>query len=232
MVFLPRLLADLSFPFRRTGLGAPACLRVPTREAFCQADHVGPAFRARFSAGKEGHASTSAGKDLGSKALAFCRESAPWNFARNRGLLGSGSAGNGLSRLVTGRATGAVAKALSCLHQQPRHFTGPHGTHSGAPSDKPNEAGKKRGPTGLQRPCDLTGPLATFMGKTEASRVEVVKHIWDYIKRHNLQSPENKRMINADSTLRPLFQKDQVSMFELNKLVSKFVQSRPSPPKP
>ncbi|PFH38425.1 DNA topoisomerase domain-containing protein [Besnoitia besnoiti] len=127
------------------------------------------------------------------------------------------------------------APSLSYMLQGPRSFTGPRPGTAGAPAsaDKPAEATKpKRGPTGLQRPCDLKGPLATFMGKTEASRVEVIKFVWDYIKRHNLQSPENKRMINADSTLRPLFEKDQVSMFELNKLISKFVQNRPSAPKP
>ncbi|MBX7021565.1 DNA topoisomerase III, partial [Providencia rettgeri] len=51
-------------------------------------------------------------------------------------------------------------------------------------------------------------------------RTEVTKKIWEYIKKHDLQDPKNRRNINADAKLRPLFGKDQVSMFELTKLVS------------
>ena len=51
-------------------------------------------------------------------------------------------------------------------------------------------------------------------------RTEVTKKLWDYIKKNKLQDPSNKRMINADAKLRPIFGKDQVSMFEMTKLVS------------
>jgi upstream activation factor subunit UAF30 len=45
--------------------------------------------------------------------------------------------------------------------------------------------------------------------------------VWDYIKQHNLQAPENRRMINADSKLENVFGgKKQVSMFEMTKLIS------------
>ncbi|PHJ22740.1 swib mdm2 domain-containing [Cystoisospora suis] len=90
-----------------------------------------------------------------------------------------------------------------------------------APASKPKRK------TGLHIECDLKEPLATFMGKAHASRIDVIKHLWDHIKRHNLQSPENKKMINVDHALRPVLQKDQVSMFELSKLINKFVQKRP-----
>ena len=46
----------------------------------------------------------------------------------------------------------------------------------------------------------------------------------NYIKKHNLQDPANRRNINADAKLRPLFGKDQVSMFELTKLVSQHLK--------
>ena len=53
------------------------------------------------------------------------------------------------------------------------------------------------------------------------SRTEVTKKIWDYIKQNNLQDKNNRRMINADDKLKPVFGgKAQVSMFEMTKLVS------------
>ncbi|KEP67069.1 UNVERIFIED_CONTAM: DNA topoisomerase domain-containing protein [Hammondia hammondi] len=231
MAFFPRLFADFSASLRSRGSPVLSqTQQVPARNAaFCQATPAGP-LGARFS-GREGNPSVLA-RAGATNVLTFCREPAPGSFAKNREFLCSGTR-RYFPSLVSCPPTGDGASALSCMRQQPRHFTSPSESSGSSASEKANETAKpKRGPTGLQRPCDLKGPLATFMGKTEASRVEVVKHIWDYIKRHNLQSPENKRMINADSTLRPLFQKDQVSMFELNKLLSKFVQSRPSPPKP
>ena len=48
-------------------------------------------------------------------------------------------------------------------------------------------------------------------------RGEVVSKIWDYIKRNNLQNPENKREIIADDKLKPIFGKPKVTMFEMNK---------------
>ena len=51
-------------------------------------------------------------------------------------------------------------------------------------------------------------------------RTEVVKKLWEYIKKHNLQNPENKRNIIADEKLKAVFGKDEVTMFEMTKLVS------------
>ena len=62
--------------------------------------------------------------------------------------------------------------------------------------------------------------LAAVIGKTPAPRTEVTKKVWEYIKKHNLQDPANKRMINADAKLKVIFKKDQVSMFEMTKLIS------------
>jgi len=62
--------------------------------------------------------------------------------------------------------------------------------------------------------------LAAVIGATPVPRTEVTKKIWDYIKKHDLQDPANRRNINADAKLKPLFGKDQVSMFELTKIVS------------
>ena len=48
----------------------------------------------------------------------------------------------------------------------------------------------------------------------------MVSKVWDYIKAHNLQNPENRREILADDKLRPVFGKDKVTMFEMNKLLA------------
>jgi upstream activation factor subunit UAF30 len=62
--------------------------------------------------------------------------------------------------------------------------------------------------------------LAAVIGAAPVPRTEVTKKIWDYIKKHDLQDPKNRRNINADEKLKPLFGKAQVSMFELTKIVS------------
>ena len=63
--------------------------------------------------------------------------------------------------------------------------------------------------------------LSTVIGSSSVPRTEAVKKIWDYIKKNNLQDKANRRNINADEKLRPLFGKDQVSMFDLAKILSK-----------
>ncbi len=66
--------------------------------------------------------------------------------------------------------------------------------------------------------------LAEVIGSKPLPRTEVVKQLWVYIKKNGLQDKTNKRMINADSKLKGLFGKDQVSMFDLAKIVSKHVK--------
>jgi len=66
-----------------------------------------------------------------------------------------------------------------------------------------------------------SGDLAAVVGDRAIPRTEVTKKIWDYIKRNKLQDSANRRMINADDKLRPVFGgKRQVSMFEMTKLVN------------
>ena len=66
-------------------------------------------------------------------------------------------------------------------------------------------------------PSDL---LAEVIGNKPLPRTEIVKKIWDYIKKNDLQDKTNRRMINADAKLKPVFGKDQISMFELAKVVN------------
>jgi upstream activation factor subunit UAF30 len=71
--------------------------------------------------------------------------------------------------------------------------------------------------SGLQKPLQPSQELAAVIGSEHRSRGEVVSKVWDYIKTHNLQNPENRREILADDKLRKVFGKDKVTMFEMNK---------------
>jgi upstream activation factor subunit UAF30 len=66
--------------------------------------------------------------------------------------------------------------------------------------------------------------LAEVIGSKPLPRTEIVKKMWDYIKANGLQDKKNKRMINADAKLKPLFGSNQVSMFELAKVVNNHVK--------
>ena len=73
----------------------------------------------------------------------------------------------------------------------------------------------------LLKPLNLSSELEAVVGKGPMSRGEVVKQIWNYIKKHDLQNPKNKRNILADDKLKPLFGgKGEGTMFEMTKLVS------------
>lgn len=74
----------------------------------------------------------------------------------------------------------------------------------------------------FMKPMALTAELEAVVGKGPMPRSEVVKKLWEYIKKNNLQDPANKRNINADALLKPVFGgKAVVNMFEMTKLVSK-----------
>ena len=80
------------------------------------------------------------------------------------------------------------------------------------PARKPNAA--------FMAPLTPSDKLAAVIGEKPAPRTEIVKKMWDYIKKNNLQDSKNRRMINADAKLKPIFGKDQVSMFDLAKIVN------------
>jgi upstream activation factor subunit UAF30 len=87
------------------------------------------------------------------------------------------------------------------------------------------KAAKKRTPNAaFMRALTPSASLAEVIGNKALPRTEIVKKIWDYIKKNGLQDKKNKRMINADAKLRTIFGKDQVSMFDLAKIVSKNVK--------
>ena len=74
----------------------------------------------------------------------------------------------------------------------------------------------------FMKPLTVSAELAAVVGKGPMPRSEVVKALWVYIKKHDLQDPKNKRNIVADEALKKVFGgKAVVNMFEMTKLVSK-----------
>jgi len=74
----------------------------------------------------------------------------------------------------------------------------------------------------FMKPMTISAELAEVVGKGPMPRSEVVKKLWEYIKKNDLQDPKNKRDIVADDKLKEVFGgKAVVNMFEMTKLVSK-----------
>jgi upstream activation factor subunit UAF30 len=69
----------------------------------------------------------------------------------------------------------------------------------------------------LMKPLQPSKELAAVVGSKPLPRAEVVSKVWDYIKKHKLQDPQNKREIMADEKLQAVFGKNRVTMFEMNK---------------
>ena len=80
----------------------------------------------------------------------------------------------------------------------------------------PKAAGTGK-PDGLSKPLQPSAELGAIVGTKPISRGEVVSKVWEYIKKHDLQNPANKREILADPALEMVFGKKSVTMFEMNK---------------
>lgn len=99
-----------------------------------------------------------------------------------------------------------------------------------APAKKTAAAAKKAAPAkksarkpnpAFMAPMKPSAELAAVVGANPQPRSEITKRVWDYIKKNNLQDAQNKRQINADDKLRPVFGgKKNVTMFEMTKLVN------------
>ncbi len=85
-------------------------------------------------------------------------------------------------------------------------------------------ATKRKPNLAFMKPLTPSATLAAVVGAAPLARTEVVKKLWAYIKKNNLQDAKNRRNINADDKLMPVFGKKQVSMFEMTKLVSKHLK--------
>jgi upstream activation factor subunit UAF30 len=87
-------------------------------------------------------------------------------------------------------------------------------------------ASKKRAPNpAFMKPMQPSDKLSAVVGNNPLPRSEITKRVWVYIKKQGLQDAKNRRMINADDKLGPVFGgKKQVSMFEMTKLVNKHLK--------
>jgi len=87
---------------------------------------------------------------------------------------------------------------------------------------KPAAAKKPASPRtgGIHKPVTPSADLGAIVGTSSLPRSEVVKKVWDYIKKNNLQNPANKREILADAKLEKIFGGKKATMFEMNKHIS------------
>jgi len=76
----------------------------------------------------------------------------------------------------------------------------------------------------FMKPLTPSAVLAVIVGKDPLPRTEVVSTLWAYIKRNGLQSVQNKRMIHADENLKKIFEKNEVSMFEMAGLIGRHLR--------
>ena len=84
------------------------------------------------------------------------------------------------------------------------------------------KSGAKRTPNAaFMKAMQPSEQLGAVVGNSPMPRTEITKKLWQYIKRKGLQDAKERRMINADENLRPIFKRDQVSMFDMTKLVNK-----------
>ena len=106
----------------------------------------------------------------------------------------------------------------------------PKGAAAKKSTGKPAKEGKvaeadaktsTKGPAkALGKPVTPSKDLAEIVGAEPLPRTAVVSKMWDYIRKHELQNPADKREILADDKLKVIFGKDKATMFELNKLLS------------
>ena len=87
------------------------------------------------------------------------------------------------------------------------------------------KAAKRTPNAAFMKAMTPSAQLGTVVGSAPLPRTEVTKKLWAYIKRKGLQDAKNRRQINADENLKPIFGgKSSVSMFEMTKLVNKHLK--------
>jgi len=87
------------------------------------------------------------------------------------------------------------------------------------------KAKSKSGSPGLTRPVQPDAKLAVVVGVRPLPRTQVVKKMWDYVKAEGLQDRKNRRMINADDKLLPIFGgRRKISMFDMAKVINNHVE--------
>jgi chromatin remodeling complex protein RSC6 len=142
---------------------------------------------------------------------------------------GTTSAGAKDSKTKTAAAKAATSK--STASKAPAKAAAKAPAKAAKPAAKPAAKAAKSGAAksaaprgGLAQPVTPSKELAKIVGANPLPRSEIVKKIWDYIKANGLQDAKNKREINADATLEPIFGKKKVTMFEMNSHIARNVK--------
>ena len=117
------------------------------------------------------------------------------------------------------------APAKKAAPKATKKVAAPKATKKAAPKAKAPKAAKvktaRKPNAAFMKALTPSAILAEIVGNKPLPRTQVVSKIWDYIKKHNLQNPKNKRNIIADDKLAKLFGKKEVTMFELAGIVGK-----------
>ena len=124
----------------------------------------------------------------------------------------------GIRTMAKKKATKKAAKKATTT----KKAAAPKATAKKATTKK--AAGKRKPNPAFMKALTPSATLAAVVGAAPLPRTEVVKKLWAYIKKNNLQDSKNRRNINADDKLKPLFGKATVNMFEMTKLVSKHLK--------
>jgi chromatin remodeling complex protein RSC6 len=138
-------------------------------------------------------------RSTSSKTSATAKKAPAKAAAKGASKTAAKSAAKGAAKTAAKSATKSAAKAAG----------------KKAPS---KDAAGKRGPNpAFMKPLQPDAQLAAVVGQEAMPRTQVVARVWDYTKKNNLQESRN---IKADEKLRPIFGKDQITMFEMMKLVN------------
>lgn len=119
----------------------------------------------------------------------------------------------------------ATKKKSSAKKKAPARKSSAKKSSAKKSSGKKKSASKRTPSAAFMKPMQPDAALSAVVGSNAMPRTEVTKKLWNYIKRKGLQDSKNRRMINADDNLRPVFGgSKQVSMFEMTRLVNKHLK--------
>ena len=116
----------------------------------------------------------------------------------------------------------ATAKKATAKKATAKKATAKKAPAKKAPAKKAKSARKPN--AAFMQSFTPSADLASVIGNAPVARTEVVKKLWAYIKKNNLQNPKNKRNILADDKLAKVFGKKEVTMFELASLIGKHLK--------
>ncbi|CAN1773701.1 Upstream activation factor subunit spp27 [Linum perenne] len=114
---------------------------------------------------------------------------------------------------------GLSFQSVPTHHVKPDPTLLPNSTLPPADPAKP----RRGGAGGLNKLCGVSPELEAVVGHPALPRTEIVKQLWAYIRKNNLQDPSNKRKIICNDALRLVFETDCTDMFKMNKLLSKHI---------